>query len=176
MGTEVLHTRAVCLRAQTPAPGSEPLGGRQNLEAPATTWSPVGGGASRPQHFGLHHLLSVRGEIKEGPSAPSASPSSSPATKTMHLPLYQPHRPRPHLVPPHGSTWLHTSGFPASTTRGSPQFDALQGKPGQSTPRSHFRQGSGPITARLSQGRVTRRRACPSAVKKVVWRGRGDGK
>lgn len=79
MGTGVLHTRAVCLRAQTPAPGSEPLGGRQNLEAPATTWSPVGGGASRPQHFGLHHLLSVRGEIKEGPSAPSASPSSLPS-------------------------------------------------------------------------------------------------
>lgn len=76
-----------------------------------------------------------------------------------------------HLTAPRSHTFRASPPPPRS---GLPQFDALQGRPDQSAPRSHFRHGPGPIAARLTQGRVTRRRAVPLRPG-GKWRGRGAG-
>uniref|UniRef100_A0A8I5U8H9 Calmodulin 3 n=1 Tax=Pongo abelii TaxID=9601 RepID=A0A8I5U8H9_PONAB len=148
--------------AETRPEKAEPLSVRRHLGDPATTEGPVRGGASKPQHFGLNHLPSVKGESRESPSTFVASLfiTSWPQKRCICFS-------NGHAVSPFASLLLkaprghRVQTSPPPPCSGSPQFDALQGRSDQWAPRSHFRHGPGPIVTRLTEGRVTHRRAVP---------------
>lgn len=112
--------------------------------------------------FGLNHLEPAQGEREESPSAFLHTFCYFRATETRSSHLQHPLCFRLCLFIPCGSTKPHRSCCPPHTPRGgSPQFDALQGRPDQSELRSHFRHEAGPIAAWLTQGRVTPRQPVP---------------
>lgn len=139
----------------------EPSGDERNLEKPAPVKSRARP-CSRLHDFGLNHLVSAQGEREESPSASSSIPFATSETQRQRICISN-----IHSVSVFTSLFLaapqsHTGRAASPTPRGgSPQFDALQGRPDQSELRSHFRHEAGPIAAWLTQGRVTLRQPVP---------------
>lgn len=140
----------------------EPSGDERNLEEPATEKSRASPGSQTPRFWTKPSCICSRGERRKSFCFFFQSFCYFRDTETTYLHLQHPLCFRLRLFIPRGSTEPHRSCCPPHTPRGgSPEFDALQGRPDQSELRSHFRHEAGPIAAWLTQGRVTLRQPVP---------------